>query len=135
MLTIEQAALASGLSTTTIRRRIRAGKLEAEMIEGRWMIDPDQINLPDGNLSTIVERAEPEPAAIQPMLSTLHDLANQLAEATERAAIAETKLAFLEQRLAELRAAAPNTQHVAHSEPAKLDFDDFSRRRWWHRKP
>ena len=80
----------------------------------------------------MVDTAEPEPAAIQPMLSTLHDLANQLAEATERAAIAETKLAFLEERLAELRAAEP-LDHGKEVEPRPDQGEP--RRRWWHRKP
>lgn len=124
MLTIDQAALASGLSTTTIRRRIKDQSLPAEMIAGRWMIDPDVLGI-----STIVETAGrgdpgvhgPTPAAeLVPYASVMHQLANELAQVSERAARAETENLFLKERLAELR---------ARSGAAAIT----ERRRWWQR--
>lgn len=43
LVSTTEAALALGVDTTTIRRRIRSGKLPAELIGARWAIDTQHL--------------------------------------------------------------------------------------------
>ena len=119
-VTIEQAAQRAGVSTQTIRRWIASGKYPAVKIEGRWRIDTAEHPELD-------PPPEPAPSAeLQPMLTSLTDLANRLADEAAARAVAETRAAFLEERLAELRA------KYEPAEPLKQDAE-VTRRRWWRR--
>ena len=93
-ITIERAAMLTGNSTQTVRRRIKSGVWPAELIAGRWSIDAEAAGID----------TTPEPAAeILPMLSTINDLANRLADSEAARGRAEAINEHLRERLAELR--------------------------------
>ena len=56
-LTLEQAAVRLGKSERQIRYLIQSGKLVAEKVGGRWLIDSEQLPLSDGQ-RLAVERKE-----------------------------------------------------------------------------
>jgi predicted RNase H-like nuclease (RuvC/YqgF family) len=55
-MTVKEYAKQNQVSIETVRRRIRSGKLEAELVEGQYIIDNNKVATPpqqDNNTSTI----------------------------------------------------------------------------------
>jgi hypothetical protein len=79
--------------------------------------EPDQISPPPGTMLVPIDAWDK--MLIQ--LGNLHQAGQQLAEARERAARAETEAAFLRERLAELREPKPGAEEVSGPEPTAGD--------------
>lgn len=51
-LRIDAAALALGVSSKTVRRRLKSGRLSGQLVDGRWVVDlPDEVV--DQDMSTL----------------------------------------------------------------------------------
>ena len=80
-MTIKEAAAHYGVSDKTIRRRIKQGRINAEQINGRWYVQPDQDSVQDtdhpGDQSS-VQPPEPDTALVDQMQSEITHLRDQL---------------------------------------------------------
>ena len=104
--TIAQAAARLGVSTRTIRRYIKAGKLRADLVNGPFGEEYRIHELPDDlkklepiEISTALDKHDPFAGASQDAMSVLRDLqeknltlAAQLGAATERIRQLESEL-------------------------------------------
>lgn len=123
--TLRQAEAATGVSATTIRNWARKGKVASRLEQGgdgpRRMVMLEDVVARSTSLDTPtapVAKAGavtgvPEGQMLVPLdawermliqLGNLHEAGQQLADARERAAKAETEAGFLRERLAEFRA-------------------------------
>ncbi len=123
--TLRQAEAATGVSATTIRNWARKGKVASRLSQGgdgpRRMVVLEDVVTRSTSLDTPtapVAKAGtvsgvPEGQMLVPLdawermliqLGNLHESGQQLADARERAAKAETEAGFLRERLAEFRA-------------------------------
>jgi len=154
-LTLREASTATGIPVTTLRNWARKGRVATSLDETaggtRRMVSLDGVRARARQLGQDVEpmataesvprpRVEPDPGSPPPgtmlvpidawdkmllQLGNLHQAGQQLAEARERAAKAETEAEFLRERLAEMRATqptppphpAPPPKQVADEEP------------------
>ncbi|MFH1330883.1 MAG: hypothetical protein ABIJ48_09575 [Actinomycetota bacterium] len=116
----KEASRRYGVAVATLRTWCRAGEVDAVMGRGpqgrQWMVAPASVAArkrragaggrssagptPDGNAMLVPRDAWDRLLA---QLGHLHEAGQQLAEARERAAKAETEASFLRERLAEMR--------------------------------
>lgn len=119
-ITLKDASQRYGVSLGTLRAWSRAGEVDAIMSNGpggrRWLVTPASLAArlrrkgagartaagptPDGNAMLVPRDAWDRLVA---QLGNLHQAGQQLAEARERAARAETETTFLRERLSEMR--------------------------------
>jgi len=119
-ITLQDASKRYGVSISTLRAWSRAGQIDAVMGDGprgrRWLATPASVAArlrrrgagartaagptADGNAMLVPRDAWDRIVA---QLGNLHQTGQQLAEARERAARAETEAAFLRERLSEIR--------------------------------
>lgn len=127
-ISLREAHHRFGVAVSTLRSWARAGKVEAVLEHGRWMVAPASIaaHLSARRRADHRRRASPvaESSAarsgptdagtamlvprdawdkLMDQLGNLHEAGQQLAAARERAAKAETEARFLRERLGELR--------------------------------
>lgn len=121
-LTLREAAEQYGVPASTLGSWCRRGAVVATLVDGpsgpRWMVDPASVEsrlAAGGGTTGRSGTTSPAPGGgmlvprdawdrLIGQLTNLHETGQQLAEARERAARAETEAAFLRERLAELRA-------------------------------
>ena len=73
-MTTQQAATCYRVSTKTIHRWLKSGKLKAEQVEGRWVIQSDGQDVPnDKPLAAQLDRADSEIQALRNQLSQCHE--------------------------------------------------------------
>lgn len=117
---LKEAARRYGVALATLRAWCRAGEVDAVMGRGpqgrQWMVVPASVAARKRRAGAGARRA-PGPTAdgstmlvprdawdrLLAQLGNLHEAGQQLAEARERAAKAETEATFLRDRLAEMR--------------------------------
>lgn len=123
-ITVREAGRRFSVPLSTLRSWCRSGQIDAVMQRGpngqQWMVSPASVAahirrrssvpaptgatrsgpIPDGT-AMLVPRAAWD--RMMDQLGNLHQAGQQLAEARERAARAETEAAFLRERLAEMR--------------------------------
>ncbi len=139
-VTLRQAADAVGMAPGTIRRWAARGRVPTKLADTddgvRRMVGLAEVHKWAEVRSTPRSTPAPTPAPAVPsagddhmlvprqawekvlaQLGNLHEAGQQLAEARERAAKAETEAAFLRERLAELRAGSPQPPAPAPAEP------------------
>ena len=149
-VTLREASEAAGVSVSALRKAYREERIDSRLEPGphgeQRIVELGQV------LERMGRGRAPQPAAVRAaevtappgtmlvpqeawervlsQLGHLHDAGQQLAEARERAAKAETEAAFLRERLAELRARleAPSTPTPAE------EVDEGRPRRWWRRR-
>jgi len=125
--TLRQAEAATGVAATTIRNWARKGKVASRLTQGsdgprRMVVLEDVVarssrldtpTVPRAKAGTMTTAELPEGQMLVPLdawermliqLGNLHEAGQQLADAKERAAKAETEASFLRERLAEFRA-------------------------------
>jgi hypothetical protein len=122
-VTLRQASDAAGIPLSTIRTWVKKGRVPTTLEEfpdgNRRIVSLDAVRARARSLGHAVDQPEP-PSSPPPgtmlvpidawdkmliQLGNLHQAGQELAEARERAARAETEATFLRERLAELRAA------------------------------
>jgi hypothetical protein len=157
-LTAQEAAEACGVTAGAVRKWVRRGLVRSRPAEGprgeRVEVAAEDVQsradllaaerppastaaMPDGLLPVPLD----EWAKVLSSVAHLHEAGQQLAEARERAAKAETEAAFLRERLAELRQTAERDREEAAALRARvLDTPPAEpapakpaprRRRWW----
>lgn len=121
-VTLREASAETGMAATTLRNWAKKGKVPGQLVEGRWMISlaaaterAAQLDQPIAAKAPAEQSATPPPGSVLvplaawdrmlDQLGNLHEAGQQLAEARERAAKAETESLFLRQQLADMRAA------------------------------
>jgi DNA-binding transcriptional MerR regulator len=118
-LTLREASEQYGVAVSTLRSWCRRGAVAGSLVDPgpRWMVDPASIEhhlTSRGGATARRTGSGPAPGGgmlvprdawdrLMGQLTNLHDTGQQLAEARERAARAETEAAFLRERLSELR--------------------------------
>jgi hypothetical protein len=128
-VTLREASERFGVSPSTLGSWSRSGRVDAVKVEGpggaRWMVTPGSVAAALVRRRGAGAHGEPDPAPsgragptadgtamlvprdawnkLMDQLGNLHQAGQQLAEARERAARAETEASFLRERLAELR--------------------------------
>lgn len=136
-VTLRQAADRSGVNPATVRNWARKGRVASRLVERsdglRRMVDLDDVLRRADRTDAAVTSDEsaatgpPEGHMLVPLdawekmllqLGNLHEAGQQLAEARERAAKAETEAAFLRERLAELRTRSADTEPGPPHPPA-----------------
>jgi hypothetical protein len=141
-MTLRQASDAVGIPLSTIRTWVKKGRVPTTLEEfpdgNRRIVSLDAVRTRAGQLGHDVE--EPDPSSVAPpgtmlvpidawdkmliQLGNLHQAGQELAEARERAARAETEATFLRERLAELRAA--NVPVEPEPEPISASVDEVT---------
>ncbi len=120
---------------STVRTWARKGKIPGQVIDGRWMVSLAEVRSRGERLGRIptapvddVAGTPPPGTMIVPLdawermltqLGNLHEAGQQLAEARERAAKAETEVQFLREQLSTLR--RPITPEVVSTPPSAPD--------------
>jgi len=119
-ITLQEAAKRFGVSASTLGSWCRSGEVDAAKQEGRWMVAPGSISARkrsgrsrrgagpaarsgpsvDGSAMLVPRDAWDK---VMDQLGNLYQAGQQLAEARERAARAETEAGFLRERLGEMR--------------------------------
>lgn len=123
-VTLREASEAAGVSVSALRKAFRSGRLASRLERGPY---GDERHVELGEVRAVMGRPRTDPrttsadvsspvlsgdylpvprsewAAVMAQLGNLHQAGQDLAEARERAARAETEAAFLRERLAELR--------------------------------
>jgi hypothetical protein len=138
-MTLRQASDAVGIPLSTIRTWVKKGRVPTTLEEfpdgNRRIVSLDAVRTRARQLGHDVE--EPEATSTPPgtmlvpidawdkmliQLGNLHKAGQELAEARERAARAETEATFLRERLAELRAAGapPEPEPVAAPDESEV---------------
>jgi len=128
-LTLREASDQYGVPVSTLRSWCRRGAVTGSLVEPgpRWMVDPASLEEHlERRGGTTRRRTGSGPAPgggmlvprdawdrLMGQLTNLHETGQQLAEARERAARAETEATFLRERLAELRAERDDWRHRA----------------------
>ena len=116
-LTLREAADQYGVSASTLGSWCRAGTVDGVKVAGpggeRWMVEPASVERRLSQQDASPRSARPQGRGmlvprdawdrLLAQLTHLHETGQQLAEARERAARAETEAAFLRERLAEMR--------------------------------
>jgi hypothetical protein len=149
-ITLRDASQRYGVSIPTLRAWSRAGEIDAVMAHGPrgriWMATPTSV------AARKRRRGAPARSAAMPtahgnsmlvprdawdrllaQLGNLHQAGQQLAEARERAAKAETEATFLRERLAEMRLERDGLRHRfegGETEPGSDVATTTPRRRW-----
>ncbi len=142
-----EAADTAGISLGTVRRWYQSGDLPSRLEDGKRHVPLDEV-------MARATKATPRPApsseptstdlVVQTALANMHDLANQLAEARERAGALDATVKHLQERLDEVRKRTTQLEDLqaqlhelrARTEAApSTDGDPLrgSRRRWWQR--
>lgn len=119
------------LEDVVARRTATGGAPGAEREPAGVIAPPGSVVAPPGSMVAPTAQRESVPG----QLGDLHQVGQDLAEARERAAKAETENAFLRERMAEMRAAAETPEpHPAGPETAPTATPGRApRRRWWQR--
>ena len=129
-VTLRAASESTGVSTTTLRNWAKKGRIPGQLIEGRWMISLQAARdraasigtPPSRSAADVSQPAQPPGTVLVPIdawdrmlaqLGNLHEAGQQLADARERAAKAETEATFLRQQLVDMR------QEIAVSRPSE----------------
>lgn len=132
---LKEASRRYGVAVTTLRAWCRAGEVDAVMGRGpqgkQWMVLPTSVTArkrragagakaaagptTDGSAMLVPRDAWDRLLA---QLGHLHEAGQQLAEARERAAKAETEATFLRERLAEMRRERDGLQQRLEESPA-----------------
>ncbi|MGH8950634.1 MAG: hypothetical protein ACRDX9_04345 [Acidimicrobiia bacterium] len=153
-LTLREASTATGIPVTTLRNWARKGRVATSLDETadgtRRMVSLDEVKARARQLGQDIEplttsetvpppRAEADPGSPPPgtmlvpidawdkmllQLGNLHQAGQQLADARERAAKAETEAAFLRERLAEMRATQPSPPSEPAPSPTPIGDED-----------
>jgi len=134
---LKEASRRYGVGLATLRAWCRAGEVDAVMGRGpqgrQWMVAPASVAArkrragaggrtapgptSDGNAMLVPRDAWDRLLA---QLGNLHEAGQQLAEARERAAKAETEAAFLRERLAEIRQERDGLRRRLEDPPAPV---------------
>lgn len=128
-VTIGEAADLLDVSAKTVRRRVKAGEIAAELrhdpsIGGeRWFIDADRLPRPPGTA--------PLPVPVE-VLETIEALHAQLTEAIARATRAEVTAEFQSARRSELEGSFGELR--AEAERLRAELEAERARRWWQRR-
>lgn len=150
-VTLREAAEVAGVSVSALRKAYREERLDSRLEAGPYgeqrMVELGQVlerigrGRPEGAAAAVGVGAGLEPGAmlvpaaawqgVLEQLGHLHQAGQELAEARERAAKAETEAAFLRERLAEMRARLETPP--AAVTPAPGQADEGRGRRWWRR--
>jgi hypothetical protein len=137
-MTLRQASDAAGIPLSTIRTWVKKGRIPTALEEfpdgNRRIVSLDAVRARARQLSQPMTESEQSEAVAPPpgtmlvpiaawdkmliQLGNLHQAGQELAEARERAARAETEATFLRERLAELRATSvPEAEPEPEPEP------------------
>lgn len=132
-VSVKVAAGRTGLSTKTIHRRIKTGKVEAQRSgdakRSPWLVRVDSVEVPPAGPTAPETTAL---ARLDAVLESMDELRRDWQEAVERAAKAETQAEFFRERMTEVRDGRDDAlQELAQ---ARLELRD-ARRRWWRRRP
>jgi hypothetical protein len=143
MMTMGQAARATGRSKPTIARAIKSGTLSAVRgVDGSYSIDPaelERVYRVTGNGDTQVRRSEPRDITgdapgnesehrdrlVQEQAETIRDLRHRLDRADEERRRAQEQLAGLQTQMAALLTDQRSTPPASAPPPP-------APRRWWH---
>jgi len=145
--TLREAAAASGVPISTIRKWARKGRISSRLVQhgdnplrivdlddvldlarqrapvpepgsgGQYPPDPAGPSIPEGHMLVPLDAWDKMVA----QLGNLHEAGQQLAEARERAAKAETEVVFLRERLTERRSVAEETAATTAPDPDEAD--------------
>ena len=150
-VTLRAASESTGVSTTTLRNWAKKGRIPGQLIEGRWMISLQAATDRAGSIGTpsvrrTDQRADASHSAPPPgtvlvpidawdrmltQLGNLHEAGQQLADARERAAKAETEAKFLRQQLSNMRqesaVSTPSDEPTTAAPEAPVDAAPDSR--------
>jgi len=150
-LAVEEAAERAGVGPRAIRRALVEGRLAGQQLGGRWLVDvasleayrhrlEERASRSSGTVTGGTARHGAQPGAGQDVATALALLAERLADAERRAAVAEAELALARQQLAQLEAGAPAA--APSSTPAAVEVDagdtaqaaeEAPRQPWWRR--
>ncbi len=134
-ITLQEAAKRFGVSASTLGSWCRSGEIDAAKQQGRWMVVPRSVSTrqragrsrggtalaarsgpsADGSAMLVPRHAWDK---LMDQLGNLHQAGQQLAEARERAARAETEARFLRERLGEMRQERDTLRRRVGEEPA-----------------
>ncbi|NNF64599.1 MAG: hypothetical protein HKN07_10110 [Acidimicrobiia bacterium] len=154
-VSLRAASESTGVSTTTLRNWAKKGRIPGQLIEGRWMISlqaatdrATSMGTPTPNRSAAeVDHSPSGPppgtvlvpiAAWDRMLAqlgNLHEAGQQLADARERAAKAETEARFLRQQLSDMRQGAAVATPVQESSAGSPQAPEEAGRETRHSTP
>ena len=131
--TIKEASEALGVSTDTIRRRIKEGKIKAHKVEGRngpqWAIPEDELTGSDGQqvIEVIPVKREISPEDLKQYIG------QAIAEGIEGHTEAyKARTEVLIQEVLELRKAVKTlTEALEAPEKAQEEETTARRERWW----
>ena len=133
MLTIPEAAEHFKVSTATVRRWIRSGRVRSQMTLGpfgeQWMVEPDGLVNDDRSsagyipVEQLVDRPQPSPTAVQP---PSHDLIKEAEQALQEAWQAKERA---EKELEQLRLNPAPQQPDLIS--LRCDLEGSERQRAW----
>jgi excisionase family DNA binding protein len=134
-LTLAQAAARLGVSTDTVRRRIKRGELSAKQVESKfgpaWMVLLSPAS-PPGNG---VHGAAPAPApGVVELVALVRDLQVELLRRTEAATAWQLRAEQLAGRVEQLQAAleAPRAEQASPQPPAAVEVGvEATARPWW----
>ena len=122
---LQQAAAAAGVNKSTVLRALQTGKVSATRNEhGQWLIEPAELH-----------RVYPPAAADNRKVKAAGDDAHQadLAQANQRAAVAEVEVNLLRGTIEDLRRDRDSwreqAQRLALPAPTRI-----ARSRWWWRR-
>ena len=116
VLPIAEAAKVLGVSTQTIRRRIRAGTLEARKVSGSHGTSY-RVILPDNAIARQDEVPDHVAAALVRSLTNLRAARVQIEILEEERSTLQSELRHLQRELASLRAHADDDAPDGHAEP------------------
>ncbi|MBN2113704.1 MAG: helix-turn-helix domain-containing protein [Acidimicrobiia bacterium] len=132
-ISLKEASRRFGVGLAGLRAWCRSGEIDAVIEGGRWMVLPASVAArkrrtggrghrvtgptPDGNAMLVPRDAWDR---LLSQLGHLHEAGQQLAEARERAAKAETEASFLRERLAELRQERDGLRHRLDAVPEEV---------------
>jgi len=130
-LTLQEASKRYGVSPSTLGSWCRSGRVDGIKSAGRWMVTPDSVSTRKRGGRGGSPGARGGPSAegtamlvprdawdkLMDQLGNLHQAGQQMAEARERAARAETEAEFLRERLGEMRAERDALRHRLGEEP------------------
>ena len=131
-VTLKDAATMAGVSTKTLRRRIKDGTLPAQRDtndpQAPWMVREDTVIAlwPQGDQHRIVP-SPPKPAGIElaALLESQRDMLHELQRAYQAEAQATAKADTYRERVTDLR---------SEVEKLRSELDQARTRRWWRRR-
>jgi hypothetical protein len=147
-LTIREAALALGISELTVRRRIKDGRVDSKLENGKYYVRlgeprakrPAAVPAPPAAVSAAGDDPAPPAAAVD--LESMLQEQVRLAELAGRARLLEEQLRQMEARYAALQEGALSLSNrngwlesklEERETEIKLLEDSRHRRRWWRR--